>query len=266
MKKYKHKNTDYIATETSSGNNYKVVEPKNFTIPKWIIENSNDWEEVIEKEYEILSFSNSKNLIWNRAKDDRFDAKWQMYRPTEEESLKEKGIIIHSIKRRSDGEVFSVGDKIDGNCGKNQEIVAIDTDWIYYKFNNGKQGVYTYWLKDIKKSECFLFITEDGVEIYDKNEKLFEVILSTYHLNENIPYTACNDVSDKLKDSYPSLVFSTKEAAQKWIDENKPQYSKKQVINILRGFDKEINEFMYEEEELQYSEYIEKYKNNENIL
>lgn len=44
MKRYKHKQTGYIATETQSESNYKVSEPRNFTIPKWIVECSNEWE------------------------------------------------------------------------------------------------------------------------------------------------------------------------------------------------------------------------------
>lgn len=46
MKRFKHKQTGHIATETHSEKNYKVSYPQNYTIPKWIIENSNDWEEV----------------------------------------------------------------------------------------------------------------------------------------------------------------------------------------------------------------------------
>ena len=34
MKKYKHKLTGNIAIETSTEKNYKVSEPKNFTVPK----------------------------------------------------------------------------------------------------------------------------------------------------------------------------------------------------------------------------------------
>ena len=42
--KYKHKTTGNIAELTQSGKNYKVTQPQNFTIPSWIIENSEDWE------------------------------------------------------------------------------------------------------------------------------------------------------------------------------------------------------------------------------
>ena len=49
MKRYRHKETGNIAVETSSGKNYKVSEPQNSTIPKWIVENSKEWEEIINK-------------------------------------------------------------------------------------------------------------------------------------------------------------------------------------------------------------------------
>ena len=49
MKRYRHKETGNIAVETSSGKNYKVSEPQNFTIPKWIVENSKEWEEITNK-------------------------------------------------------------------------------------------------------------------------------------------------------------------------------------------------------------------------
>jgi len=48
MRKFKHKITGNIATETLTEKNYKVSEPKNFTIPKWIVENSNEWEEILD--------------------------------------------------------------------------------------------------------------------------------------------------------------------------------------------------------------------------
>ncbi len=50
--KYKHKTTGNIAELTQSGKNYKVSYPQNYTIPKWIIESSSDWEP-ITKEYQL---------------------------------------------------------------------------------------------------------------------------------------------------------------------------------------------------------------------
>jgi hypothetical protein len=48
MKQYKHKITGFIATETNSGKNFKVNNPQNFTIPSWIIEKGEDWEEIVK--------------------------------------------------------------------------------------------------------------------------------------------------------------------------------------------------------------------------
>jgi hypothetical protein len=48
MKKYKHKKTGFIAELASHGNDYNVVLDGEIqgTFPKWVVESSNDWEEV----------------------------------------------------------------------------------------------------------------------------------------------------------------------------------------------------------------------------
>ena len=51
MRKFKHVETGNIATETHSEKNYKVSYPQNYTIPKWIIENSKDWIEIFEPKF-----------------------------------------------------------------------------------------------------------------------------------------------------------------------------------------------------------------------
>jgi hypothetical protein len=189
------------------------------------------WEEVKEKDYEILKTC-----------------------PIEG--------IIYSIKRLSDGEVFTVGDKVDGPCGRNQKTVKISTEWIYY-FDNKYKTTYTYRLEEINHSKEPLFVTEDGKGIF--HERIPVVIYSK--LTQKQLYSGLYFKSLHPQFTYTQpLFFAKKENALAWVEENKPQYSKKQVINILKGFDKEINEFMYEDGELEYSEYIEKYKNNENIL
>ena len=55
--------------------------------------------------------------------------------------------------------------------------------------------------------------------------------------------------------------FSSKEAAEKYVEENKPLYSKKQVINILKGFDNEINDYIASNGD--YMEYIDLYSDEE---
>ena len=79
------------------------------------------WQEVIEKDYEILSFKDTiGNLITK--KEGKF---LTSFHDTE---YKEEGLIkrckIHSVKRLSDGEVFTVGDnvKIAGQSGVSKNI------------------------------------------------------------------------------------------------------------------------------------------------
>ena len=101
MRKFKHKTTGYLATETNSEKNYKVSEPKNFTIPKWIVENSNDWEE-IKKFPKIISLQHINTLkiitdkvnieAWLEGNGTKF---WQIYQ-----------VAV------SENEVFALGDRV----------------------------------------------------------------------------------------------------------------------------------------------------------
>ena len=75
MKKYKHVKTGNIAEETNSGKNYKVFEPKHFTIPKWIIENSNEWKEVIEQTPFEVHFTGREVVGVTRLKDNVYFSK-----------------------------------------------------------------------------------------------------------------------------------------------------------------------------------------------
>ena len=52
MKKYKHKQTGYVATQCAT--NYQLLDIPFYTnVPKEIIENSDDWEELLEVKKEL---------------------------------------------------------------------------------------------------------------------------------------------------------------------------------------------------------------------
>lgn len=55
--------------------------------------------------------------------------------------------------------------------------------------------------------------------------------------------------------------FNSKKERDEFINMNKPLYSNKQVINILKGFDRDINCF---DERFDYNFYIKKYKDEGN--
>jgi len=101
-----------------------------------------------------------------------------------------------------------------GHGGKIGDIIDNEKKIIYLNCKNWPE-----YFEEVKEK---LFTTEDGVDIY-KGDKCWAI-------NKNgldIPHFDCyNGIS------YGELIyFSTKEAAEKYIDENKPMYSKKQIKN-----------------------------------
>ena len=66
MKRFKYKQTDYIAIEIDSKDGYEIIGQQDSFIPKWVIENSNDWEEV-ERELEMAEGTLSRTMdFYNR--------------------------------------------------------------------------------------------------------------------------------------------------------------------------------------------------------
>lgn len=216
------------------------------------------WEEVVEKDYEILSF---KNIGSDTLMDKRSNGKFVhcdtpgngIY--TEKQLLKNegtslfgikpKGYAIYSVKRLSDGEIFAIGDKIDSTLSDLGRATKLTGFKVLEKNNRlvvGLRDLGYYPLNTILVVKKPLFTTEDGVEIFKNDEKLFEVILNNFHINENIPLAACNDFLDKRNDGYPSKVFSTKQAAEEYILMNKPCLSINdlQKIKIVDNYDLSI--------------------------
>lgn len=80
------------------------------------------------------------------------------------------------------------------------------------------------WPEFFEEVEGKLFTTEDGLDIY-KGDSCFAVNRTTY----SVLY------SEYYGDSPKELVyFASMINAEKWIDENKPIYSKKQIKDTLK--------------------------------
>lgn len=157
-------------------------------------------------------------------------------------SQKEKYIYndnwdIHSVKRLSDGEVFTVGDRIDGVTVENREIKSITINNQKYHDGDGIKLNFSphawVWLKNAQKSKSPLFTTHDGVDIYegDYYYYVYEFKLTGKCKAFNVSYVG----KDKNK-----TYFSTKEKAEQWIEENKPQYSKKEVEDMIALYNEKI--------------------------
>ena len=187
------------------------------------------WKPVVEKDYEILS------VITNN---DKFIEK--VYN---QESTIEPYWKIYSVKRLSDGEIFTVDDII--LVHENEYILDklyLQNNKLYYdRFDDFSKGSGLF-NKSIKKVKQPLFTTEDGVDIFERNN-IYWVNINTFEK------VNCNKYNDDLGEiSIKSLLskqyeckatgFSTKEKAEEYILLNKPCLSYNEVLNAAKIINK----------------------------
>lgn len=266
MKKYKHKITGNTAVETHSEQNYRV---QNFTIPKWIVENSTDWEEIEElnvsigtkfnslfnrdiwqiyeeKEYEILSFINYKNIfsipantILTKIKDTK-SFNFQNIYDNEKSILENNKWSIYSIKRISDGEIFTIGDRIKNKItpSKWTDCIITKIDLIDNKYQitiKQNLAIAAYIIDKNFITVSPIFKTEDGVDIYEGDTAFLSFKSGSCYAavccKENAYFSKlCSDVK----------VFSTKEKAQEYIDKQKILFVTKDKVS------KKTNDFCFQ--------------------
>lgn len=254
MRKFKHKKTGDIA-ELVSNSGYKLAQSTVGLIPQKYIENSSDWEEIVEntKDYQILSFSYpnawdsdlatlhdngsyklKKNLLG-----------WSLNSLLNEgTSVKSGDIKIHSVKRLSDGEVFTIGDRCKKGIITEFRISELhdESSMLVIEFDD------KYCTTDLNCDWCSklqpLFITENGVDVYE-GDKYFRVI-SNWLIQEETAiyfgkYTYKND---------GILRFSTREAAENYIISNKPCLSFNDVWNISNNKDTDTHYMVVDKRKL----------------
>jgi len=76
-----------------------------------------------------------------------------------------------------------------------------------------------------------IFVTADGVELFDENDKIYciDFDLSTCFFTIKLRELLMTDIK--------TVFFSTREAAETYIDQNKPIFSKKQVLDAIKKAD-----------------------------
>jgi len=193
-----------------------------------------EWAEIIQepKEYEILSYeclysngtSSTDRQIF--VKQSNGDYKWSNVTITEkfiDNNLwnnQNGGYVIHSVKRLSDGEMFTLGDFVY------EKTNVCTTHWKITEFSLKDTRCFTCGvnINNIEQEKKPLLVTEDGKEIFE--DDYFWHVDKYYEIGRGI----CTHAHTKLPNFKD---FSTKEAAEKYIDENKPKYSKKDVLGIV---------------------------------
>ena len=187
------------------------------------------WEEVVEKDYEILKLSLQRSI------------KHQIVSALENSEdytislLRCNGNKIHSVKRLSDGEIFTIGDEIIYN-----EIFPTKLKIKSIQLFNGEILIHkdctmnTNKLSEIQHYKEPLFTTEDGVDIF-KGDKYWKV-------NNDLNLSNRQKATGSTSDLNPAKYFSTKEKAEEYILMNKPVLSLKDVASIYISADKPITD------------------------
>lgn len=175
------------------------------------------WEEVVEKDYEVLSYTT--NVV-------ETGSDWVV------ESK------ISSVKRLSDEAVFSVGDSVvvpkqtkDFYKYSDYTIKSFKVWPEYYKHNKlmaiVENGCHIPLdeLKHYKKEP--IFTTEDGKDIFEGDE-YWCVHSYDFFLRDYIAETGIYNKNYKR--------FSTKEAAEEYIRNNKPMYTLKDIEKCVENW------------------------------
>lgn len=187
------------------------------------------WEKVVEKDYEILSFiHDGSNGVPEgyivHMKNGFLDFYGQIL--PESHYLNSKCWKINSIKCMSDGEVFSVGDKVnrvfvfDDNFNYNtikSIIIRSNSIWFYVSDYSG------LCINSIKKYKEPILTTSDGVEIFEGDKMVYLVHKLSCTTHTNYAKYALGFDKDW-------IIFSYDRLREQYIDDNKRKYSKKDLI------------------------------------
>jgi hypothetical protein len=202
-------------------------------LKKHVDNNPEYWEEKIEKDYEILSFgyigySEEKSPYTVLNKQIKGDYHLGYLSFTEEMLLQRNQCFIHSVKRLSDGEIFTIGDicyPINTNYNKH----PITKFWFDIP---GQLRVdsenYSITIKTIIKAKKPLFTTDDGKEIFEDDN--YWIVTDRFY-NVDI-VKSCTPYRVKKSGIH---YFSTKEAAEEYVLLNKPCLSALDVINNIHA-------------------------------
>lgn len=200
----------------------------------WVENFPEFWEEVGIKEFKILTQVKDGYLFDEVVEGDGISVCVA--------SVVSKDNIL-KVKRLSDGEVFTLGDSVALNKGWEKDNCVIYAFKMYecgtlkvVINENGTYGTYRFPYKfyHVKKS---LFTTEDGVELFDGDSYyrvLGDFTLSKFTINKTF------------SNSYAGAkFFSTSVVAKKYIKQNKPILSLKDLAEIMEGtFTKSIKELL----------------------
>jgi len=179
------------------------------------------WEEVVEKDFEVLSFLHNSTIL-SVVNNQPFKGKL----------LKDNldKFTINSIKRLSDGEIFSLGDKVIISKLKHDGSFIIDE--FYFDCNgekllcNGKfAGNGHVSINKIEKAKTPLLITEDGIEIFEH--------VNLFYIQDSIICSCYSDLGFYHDNRENTKFFSSKKKAEEYFLITEPCLSIKDIAPII---------------------------------
>lgn len=220
MKKFKHKKTGDIATYKNG-----VLKSSGFCVEIGVEPSSEFWEEVVEKDYEILSLSTN---VFTGITTSKIDINAFL-----EKAIGTEKWTINSVLRKSDNCVFIIGDDVKL---KNNSLSFKINKFDINVHDNSKllissfENTFICNLNAIEKFKPVLFTTEDGVDIYEGD--IYYRIISNWQIQEE------NAVKKGLETYYKDGIprFSSRETAVQYIIYNKPCLSINDVTKNLEAF------------------------------
>jgi len=233
MKTFKHKKTGEIATYKDG-----VLKSSGFCVEIGTEPSSEFWEEVIEKNYEILKISGYTLRDNGKYSHHKSQSKIGVITAEKLLSSDRYSYYIKTVKRLSDGEIFTVGDKIMYNETP-LKIKKIFIDSKNYKLRiisenyRSQAPVIFFGINYLIKYKQPFFTTEDGVDIYE-GDTIFSVESSLNEINLKVAGNYKKSTKNHpVKHWYnDDKYFSTKEKAEEYILMNKPCLSINDVLSI----------------------------------
>lgn len=180
----------------------------------YIEDNPEYWEEIEEKEWEILSWIDEKGNIYENGE------------PINTIAGDGKKYIT-SVIRLSDGEVFTIGDKVLCNEEHVEQINSItiyQENHLSFNFKHSGNCFTTECEWERMQPHKFLFTTEDGIELFG-GERAY-LVTDTLLKGILLSYSVEDFKNTKGK------IFAKKENAEKYIRDNTKKYSLNDMVSV----------------------------------
>lgn len=190
------------------------------------------WEEVIDKNYEVISYmSKGNNILYPKG------AVVDAIILVKEYGIDSSLFYVNSVRRLSDGEVFTLGDRV--RYKDNGHVGSCNIGKFYLNDHggciiHGSEG-YRDFSENInlieKVVEKPLFTTEDGFDVYPNDT--YWCVNTAPHLWSIFQQTA----KERTKLTKGVLAFKNVNLAQEYVDTNKPKklFTTTDGVDICEG-------------------------------